>query len=157
MKYYSTYVTLHIIFAGMWLIFFAADIILKNQIENASKIDVKKKLMSLYLQFTNLFGIVGSVGIAITGIIMVLLNPGWGFFDMSHSHWLATKQILFVIILLNTFLRIIPASKKLRNLMTQDDNEATYNQYRSVVKINLIINVLVILNFVFAITHRFYS
>ena len=157
MKYYSTYVTLHIIFAGMWLIFFAADIILKKQIENASKIDVKKKLMSLYLQFTNLFGIVGSVGIAITGIIMVLLNPGWGFFDMSHSHWLATKQILFVIILLNTFLRIIPASKKLRNLMTQDDNEATYNQYRSVVKINLIINVLVILNFVFAITHRFYS
>ncbi len=157
MKYYSTYVTLHIIFAGMWLIFFAADIILKNQIENASKIDVKNKLISLYLQFTNLFGIVGSVGIAITGIIMVLLNPSWGFFDMSHSHWLATKQILFVIILLNTFLRIIPASKKLRNLMGQDDNEATYNQYRSVTKINLIINILVILNFVFAITHRFYS
>jgi hypothetical protein len=157
MKYYETYVTLHIVFAGMWLIFFAAEIILKNQIENATKIDIKNKLMSIYLQFTNLFGIVGSVGIAITGIIMVLLNPSWGFFDMSHAHWLATKQILFVIILLNTFLRIIPASKKLRGLMSQDDNEATYTQYRSIVKINLIINVLVILNFVFAITHRFYS
>jgi hypothetical protein len=157
MKYYSTYVTLHIIFAGMWLIFFAAEIILKNQIENATKVDIKNKLMSIYLQFTNLFGIVGSVGIAVTGIIMVLLNPSWGFFDMSHAHWLATKQILFVIILLNTFLRIIPASKKLRTLMSQDDNDATYIQYRSVVKINLIINVLVILNFVFAITHRFYS
>jgi hypothetical protein len=157
MKYYSTYVTLHIVFAGMWLIFFAAEIILKNQIENATKIDIKNKLMSIYLQFTNLFGIVGSVGIAVTGIIMVLLNPSWGFFDMSHAHWLATKQILFVIILLNTFLRIIPASKKLRGLMSQDDNEATYTQYRSVVKSNLIINVLVILNFVFAITHRFYS
>ena len=157
MKYYSTYVTLHIVFAGMWLIFFAAEIILKNQIENATKIDIKNKLMSIYLQFTNLFGIVGSVGIAITGIIMVLLNPSWGFFDMSHAHWLATKQILFVIILLNTFLRIIPASKKLRGLMSQDDNDASYTQYRSVVKSNLIINVLVILNFVFAITHRFYS
>jgi hypothetical protein len=150
-------VTLHIIFAGMWLIFFAAEIILKNQIENATKVDIKNKLMSIYLQFTNLFGIVGSVGIAVTGIIMVLLNPSWGFFDMSHAHWLATKQILFVIILLNTFLRIIPASKKLRTLMSQDDNDATYVQYRSVVKLNLIINVLVILNFVFAITHRFYS
>lgn len=157
MKYYSTYVTLHIIFAGMWLIFFAAEIILKNQIENATKVDIKNKLMSIYLQFTNLFGIVGSVGIAVTGIIMVLLNPSWGFFDMSHAHWLATKQILFVIILLNTFLRIIPASKKLRTLMSQDDNDAAYVQYRSVVKLNLIINVLVILNFVFAITHRFYS
>jgi hypothetical protein len=150
-------VTLHIIFAGMWLIFFAAEIILKNQIENATKVDIKNKLMSIYLQFTNLFGIVGSVGIAVTGIIMVLLNPSWGFFDMSQAHWLATKQILFVIILLNTFLRIIPASKKLRTLMSQDDNDATYVQYRSVVKLNLIINVLVILNFVFAITHRFYS
>jgi hypothetical protein len=157
MKYYSTYVTLHIIFAGMWLIFFAAEIILKNQIENATKVDIKNKLMSIYLQFTNLFGIVGSVGIAVTGIIMVLLNPSWGFFDMSHAHWLATKQILFVIILLNTFLRIIPASKKLRTLISQDDNDTTYVQYRSVVKLNLIINVLVILNFVFAITHRFYS
>lgn len=157
MKYYTTYVTLHIIFAGMWLIFFAADIILKRQIENASQLDLKKKLISLYLQFTNLFGIVGSVGIAVTGIIIVILNPSWGFFDMSHAHWLATKQILFVIILLNTFLRIIPAAKKLRVLMEQNDNEAINNQFKSVTKINLLITILVILNFVFAITHRFYS
>jgi hypothetical protein len=157
MKYYTTYVTLHIIFAGMWLIFFAADIILKRQIENASQFDLKKKLISLYLQFTNLFGIVGSVGIAVTGIIIVILNPSWGFFDMSHAHWLATKQILFVIILLNTFLRIIPAAKKLRDSMEQNDNEAINNQFKSVTKINLLITILVILNFVFAITHRFYS
>lgn len=157
MKFYSTYVTLHIVFAGMWLIFFAADIILKRQIDNASQFDLKKKLISLYLQFTNLFGIVGSVGIALTGIIIVILNPGWGFFDMTHAHWLATKQILFVIILLNTFLRIIPAAKKLRILMEQNDNEAIVNQFRGVAKINLLITVLVILNFVFAITHRFYS
>lgn len=157
MKFYSTYVTLHIVFAGMWLIFFAADIILKRQIDNASQFDLKKKLISLYLQFTNLFGIVGSVGIALTGVIIVILNPGWGFFDMTHAHWLATKQILFVIILLNTFLRIIPAAKKLRILMEQNDNEAIVNQFRGVAKINLLITVLVILNFVFAITHRFYS
>lgn len=157
MKFYSTYITLHIVFAGMWLIFFAADIILKRQIENSENSGIKNKLISLYLQFTNLFGIVGSVGIAITGIILVVLNPGYGFFDMSHAHWLATKQILFVIILLNTFLRIIPASKKLRGFIEQNDDSNISSQFSAITKMNLLINVIVILNFVFALTHRFYS
>lgn len=157
MKFYQTYITLHIVFAGMWLIFFAADIILKRQIESAKQPEVKNKFISLYLQFTNLFGIVGSVGIALTGIILVVLNPGYGFFDMSHAHWLATKQILFVIILLNTFLRIIPASKKLRGFIEQNDAENISTQFGLIKKMNLLINVIVILNFVFALTHRFYS
>lgn len=157
MHNYQTIVVLHIIFAGIWLIFFAADIILKNQIRVSINTDTKKNLISVYLKFTNLFGIVGSVGIAITGITMVILNPGYGFFDMSHAHWLATKQILFVIILLNTFFRIIPASKKLREILDQNDNENIDKQFGNVVKINLLINVLVILNLLFAITHRFYS
>lgn len=157
MKFYPSLITIHIIFAGIWLIFFAADIILKRQVQNAAVSEVKNKMISLYLQFTNLFGIVGSVGIAVTGITLVLLNPGYGFFDMSHAHWLATKQILFVIILINTFLRIIPASKKLRLLIEQQDNDGVEKQFIVVTKINLLINVLVILNLVFAITHRFYS
>jgi len=157
MKYYPTLITIHIIFAGIWLIFFAADIILKRQIENAKENEIKNKMISLYLQFTNLFGIVGAVGIAVTGIVLVLLNPGYGFFDMSHAHWLATKQILFVIILLNTFLRIIPASKKLRSFIEQQDNESVNQQFKIITKMNLLINILVILNLVFAITHRFYS
>lgn len=157
MKFYPSLITIHIIFAGIWLIFFAADIILKRQVQNAANVEVKNKLISLYLQFTNLFGIVGSVGIAVTGITLVLMNPGYGFFDMSHAHWLATKQILFVIILLNTFLRIIPASKKLRSLIEQKDNDGVEKQFTVVTKINLLINVLVILNLMFAITHRFYS
>jgi hypothetical protein len=93
MQYYPTLVTLHIIFAGMWLIFFAADIVIKNQIKGTDNWQIKSKFISLYLIFTNLFGIVGSTGIAITGIIIVILNPGYGFFDMSQAHWLATKQI----------------------------------------------------------------
>ena len=157
MKVYQTYITLHIVFAGMWLIFFAADIILKRQIESAKQPEIKNKFISLYLQFTNLFGIVGSVGIALTGILLVVLNPGYGFFDMSHAHWLATKQILFVIILLNTFLRIIPASKKLRGFIEQNDTDNISTQFGLIKKMNLLINVIVILNFVFALTHRFYS
>lgn len=157
MHNYQTFVSIHIVFAGMWLIFFAADILLKRQIENTNDRSVKNKFISLYLQFTNLFGIVGAVGIAVTGIIIVVLNPGYGFFDMSHAHWLATKQIIFIIILLNTFLRIIPASKKLRSSIEKEENDNVDKQFNIVKRINLLINILVILNFVFAITHRFYS
>ena len=155
MKYYPTLVTLHIIFAGIWLIFFAADIVIKSQIRKNEDRQIKFKLISLYLIFTNMFGILGSLGIAITGIILVVLNPGYGFFDMSQAHWLATKQILFVIILLNTFLRIIPSAKKLRSAIDNNDFDEVNKQFLSVTKINLLINVLVILNFIFAITHRF--
>ena len=157
MSYYTELKTLHIVFAGMWLIFFAADIVIKQQIENSLSHELKNKLISLYLKFTNLFGIVGSIGIAFTGIIIVLISSNYGFFDMSSDHWLATKQILFVIILLNTFIRIIPISKKLRTSLESGTSEEIERQFTLIKKINLLINILVILNFIFAITHRMYS
>lgn len=157
MQHYASILTLHIIFAGIWSIFFAADIILKKQIRNQTDFDIKSNLYSLYLKFTNLFGIVGSVGIAITGIILVLSNHGYGFFDMSHAHWLATKQIIFVIILIITFAKIIPESKKLRLSITEKDVEKAEQNFNIVAKLNLIVTVMVILNLVFALTHRFYS
>ena len=156
MQYYPTLVTFHIIFAGAWLIFFAADIIIKKKIFSASN-EIKNGFISLYLQLTNLFGIVGSMGIAITGIIMVIMNPGYGFFDMSHAHWLATKQIIFVIILILTFAKIIPSAKKLREAISSSINEEIETYLAAVIKFNKYINILVIINFIFAITHRFYS
>ena len=154
MKFYPTFLTLHIIFAGVWLIYFAVDIVLKSKINETDEITLKHKLMGLYLNFSNLFGIVGFMGIAITGIFLVSTNPGYGYFDMSHAHWLATKQIIFVIILINTFFRIIPAAKKLRSYM-ESDQEKVNDQFHAVTRINLLINVMVIINFAFAITHRF--
>ncbi len=157
MQHYQTLVALHIIFAGIWIIFFAAELILKSKIMSTSDNKTKNEFISLYLQFTNLFGIVGAVGIALTGIILVSLNPGFGFFDMSHAHWLATKQIIFVIILALTFAKIIPSSKKLRNAINNSGGNEVGKLFNSVVSTNKIINILVILNFIFAITHRFYS
>ncbi len=157
MSYYIELRSLHVLFAGMWIIFFAADLILRKQIETSTTEEIKNKFISLYLKFTNLFGIVGSIGIAITGIFLVMMSSTFGFFDMSSDHWLATKQILFIIILLNTFFRIIPASKKLRKSIEENNLEATDKQFTLIKKVNMLINILVILNFIFAITHRMYS
>jgi len=76
---------------------------------------------------------------------------------MSANHWLATKQILFVIILLNTFFRIIPTAKKLRVSLEENNSEKIEKQFTIIKKVNLLINILVILNLIFAITHRVYS
>jgi len=152
MNLYPTYITLHIIFSGIWLAFFAVELILRGKINKGISVNEN---ISNYLMFTNVFGISGSIGILITGILLVL-NSGYGFFDMSNNHWLATKQIILVIILVLTAVMVIPTAKKIRTELAST-KEISNNNIRKIFKANLIINVLVILNLLFAITHRFYS
>ncbi|MEW6508768.1 MAG: hypothetical protein AB1432_13590 [Bacteroidota bacterium] len=161
MEYYPTLITLHIIFAGGWLISLVTDIIIKRFIYNSKGTDKEKTLIALYLTIINLPGIISSSGILITGIVLVLLNPAYGFFDMSANHWLATKQILMVVLLLIIFVLIIPAAKKIRAGIKSELNsnvqttEETYSFLKKIYKLNTTINLIVLLNFLLAITHRF--
>jgi len=150
---YPTYITLHIIFAGIWLSFFSVEIVLRIKINKGIAV---KENVSNYLMFTNIFGIAGSIGILFTGILLIL-NSGYGFFDMSNNHWLATKQIILVAILIITGVIIIPTAKKIR--IEIENNVASLSQIniKKIFRANLIIIILVLLNFLFAITHRFYS
>lgn len=161
MEYYPTLITLHIIFAGGWLMSLLTDGILKKLILNKKNGNDVKIFISLYLKITNLFGIIGASGILLTGIVMVLLNSGYGFFDMSANHWLATKQILMVILLLIIFVFIIPAAKKIRKEINAEleasskISEDTNKLLSKIYKLNMAINIIVVLNFLFAITHRY--
>ena len=157
MNYYPTILTFHIVFAGLWLIYFIAEIILKSHIKNAANIESKNQAISLYLKFSNLFGIVGAIGIAITGVLLVWQNNGFGYFDMTNNHWLATKQILFVIILITTFVAVIPTSQEIKARMSGTEDNGVDKQLSKFYKANMIINIIVLVNFIFAITHRFYS
>jgi hypothetical protein len=157
MEYYPTLLTFHIIFAGLWLIYFIVERILKSQIKKAANIELKKQAIKIYLKFSNLFGITGSIGIAITGVLMVWQNSTFGFFDMTSNHWLATKQILFVVILLNTFISIIPTSQEIKVRMNADGDSNVDKLLSKFYKANMLINIIVVTNFIFAITHRFYS
>ncbi len=153
MNIYPTYVTLHILFAGIWLSFFFIEIILKGRINK--EVSVNENL-SNYLLFTNLFGITGAIGILLTGILLVL-NSGYGFFDMTNNHWLAAKQIILVIILIITFAVVIPTAKEIREKLNDAEATALKANYKKLFKANLIINSLVLINFLFAITNRFYA
>jgi len=104
---------------------------------------------------------IGAIGILITGIIMVTQNPAYGFFSMSSNHWLATKQILMVILLIILGGFIIPTAKKVRAAIGKDlenqemIDEAGYKNLQKLFKLNTAINIIVLINFLLAITHRF--
>ncbi len=151
MNMYPTYITMHILFAGIWLSFFVTEFILRGRIKK--EVSVKENIVS-YLMFTNIFGITGSIGILLTGILLVL-NSGYGFFDMTSNHWLAAKQIILVLILLITFSMVIPTAGEIRRELGKN-GDLPKNNLEKLFKANTIINALVLVNFLFAITYRFY-
>lgn len=161
MEFYPTLYTLHIIFAGIWLINLVSDSFLKGVISKNKHKSGERKFISLYLTFVNLFGMIGSTGILISGILITAMNPGYGFFQMSGNHWLAAKQIIMVVILLIIFVFVIPQAKKIRISLGKDletsegVSEEGYRLLTKLFKINTAINLLVLINFLFAITHRY--
>lgn len=161
MEFYPTLITLHITFAGIWLINFLTGMVFKSTIRNNKQKSGEKKFILLYLRFINLFGIIGSMGILITGIILTAINPGYGFFQFTANHWLVSKQIIMVAILVAIFAFIIPSAKKLKSNLGSDlegGNQISvegYDNLNKLYKLDMTINLLVLINFLFAITHRF--
>ncbi len=153
MNIYPTYIALHIIFAGVWLAFFIIEITLRGRINK--EISVNENVRN-YLKFTNIFGISGSIGVLITGTLLVV-NSGYGFFDMSSNHWLATKQMILAIILIINFSLLMPTARKINKEIKENSKTLSKNNLKKVFKANIIINILVFINFLFAITYRFYS
>lgn len=135
--------------------------VFKSFISKNKSVDSIKENISLYLSLSNLLGIIGSAGILISGIVMVILNPGYGFFQMSANYWLATKQILMTALLVIIFVFIIPQARKLRILLKNntaaESTKETYTLFNKIFKLNRIIHIIVIINFLLAITHRYIS
>lgn len=159
--YYLTLTTLHIIFAGIWLANFFIEPILRKQIIINNNKSGERKFINLYLLFLNLLGIIGSVGILISGILLVINSGLYGFFQFTANHWLTTKQVILLLILVIIGAGIIPNAKKIR-LAIGSDLESTLpiseDGYKSLGKIYLlsrIVNILVLVNFILAIMHRY--
>ena len=153
-------ILLHVLSASVWLALFPVDIILRGFVNRSRGTSGEQKLVSFYLKFANLSGIVGMTGILFTGIWMVANSSYYGFFDFSQNHWLASKQVIMVILILLVFFVLIPKAKQLRislgedvnsNFPLTDDAFAKLKSLETIVTIN---NVLVLLNFLFAFSRR---
>ena len=162
MEFYPTLIALHIIFAGMWLSSFVSHPFLKSTIKKNKNKSGEKKFINFYLNFSSRMGMITALGILITGIIMVAMNPGYGFFQMSANHWLATKQIIMVAILVILGAYIIPTSKKLRAIIGEDlesnapITDAGYQSLYKLFNLGTTIGILVLINFLLAVTHIYY-
>ena len=158
MQFYTSIITIHIIFAGIWLSSAFLELLFRRKIKKKSDADCSGEVLMLYLNSGNLLGMIGASGILITGIFLVVLNPAYNFFDMSNNHWLATKQIIMVILLIITFIFLVPSAKNLRKYFNSENGKSSLlnnNDFRKVVRFNVIILVLVLINFLLAITHRY--
>jgi len=158
---YSILLTIHILSAVVWLSLLPADLVLRNSIRHSRGKDGEKKLVSVYMKLTNFTGMIGMTGILITGVILTIILPYYSFFDFSKNHWLATKQVIMVVLIVLVFAFLIPKAKKLRLAIGNDIDSSFPLTEDAVLKIkNLetiitLINVLVLINFLLAITHRF--
>lgn len=159
--YYLTLTTIHIVFASIWLINFVTEPVLRKQIVNNKNKSGERKFIILYLMIANLLGMIGALGILITGISLVLTSGFWGFFQFSANHWLAAKQVLMVVLLVVIGAFVIPTAKNIRReIGTELENsspipDAGYKAINKMFALNMIINIIVLINFLFAITHRY--
>jgi hypothetical protein len=150
---YGILITLHIILVGLWLSNLLLNLVLKLKFSNDYS-DSDKSLLSFYLKYVNIIGIIGTMGVLITGIIVVVMNPAYGFFVFSDNHWLASKQIIMLAILGITFAMVIPTAKAVREVIINQSGSFDEKLLRKLSKINWTINILVVINLLFALSRR---
>ena len=161
MNLYPIVIVIHILSAVAWLSFLPIDYILRKNFRETKNVPVQKKLISIWLKTANLLGIAGMSGILVTGIILVSISSLYSFFQFSMNHWLATKQVFMVVLIVITFAFLIPNAKKLTSEIEKDlQSETTLDEninknIEKVGKILSVMNVLVLINFLLAITHKF--
>lgn len=160
MTLYSILLVIHVISVIIWLGFIPADLILRGQIVKFRGKPGELGLVRIYLKLSDITGHIGMTGVLVTGIIMVAILPFYSFFDFSSNHWLATKQILMLIILLLVFFMLLPRVKNLSNTLKSSSAEAlSEDETKSLNKVYnalTLINILALINFLLGITHRFF-
>lgn len=150
---YPLILLIHILSSIIWLGFFPVEISLINSIKRESNKEKKNLLITKLLSLTNLTGMIGSIGILLTGISLVLISPIYNFFEIKANHWLTTKQFIIIIIFLIIFLFIVPISKKIRNSTNENFDESYFRKFERWAYTE---KILVLINFLLGFLHRFY-
>jgi hypothetical protein len=157
-------IILHKIFAVIWLGMIPADILIRSFLlkgENPEQtILANRGTVSIWLKLLNITGMIGMTGLLITGILAVLRMPGYGFFQFAggQQHWLATKQLLTVVLIVITGAVVIPTGRKIRlALAANPENDPALLQelvvnIRKLAQFASIIGILIALNYLLAVT-----
>lgn len=161
MQFYPILFVLHVLFAVIWLADIPANFFLTRFIEKNKNKAGYRKLIYSWLKLINFSGMAGMGGVLLTGIILTIVLPYYEFFQFTGNHWLTTKQVISVIIILIVAFNIIPIGKKIRlgieNELESDSpvNEELVKSAAKITSLAKVVSVLVLLNFLLAITRRF--
>lgn len=162
MLLYSVLLVIHILSAVLWMGALPADLLLRKAISTNKGKDSEKAIISVWLKLLNISGMIGLIGILITGIVLsIVLGLGFFQFASGGNHWLYTKQFLMIFIIIITGAFIIPTAKKIR-IAVQNDLAAAqplrieaYSNIRKLSTLANVLNALIFLNFLLAITRQF--
>lgn len=152
----------HIISAGLWLSLLVYGIVSRGRIAAAKGTASEKSLILNWISSLNLIGIIGSLGVLLTGLYLTIVMD-YGFFKFASggNHWLYTKQFIMVIILILVGAVMIPTAKKIKSELVpglKSDQPLTEEAYKLLGKlktVDLSINVLIILNTLMAFSRYF--
>lgn len=147
-----------------------ADILIRSFLLKSKNVNQtileNKGMVSVWLKVLNLTGMIGMSGLLLTGILIIARLPSvYGFFQFAAQgqHWLATKQVLTVILIALTGAVVIPTGKKIRIALASDLSkdpvalQETVDNIKKLARFASIIGVLISLNYLFAVTRFLFS
>jgi len=108
----------HIFFASMLLALLPVSLLLLKRVKQTAGTPAQLIIMGNMNLIGGTLGLIGGLGMLITGGILVWLES-YKWFNFSEFPWLAWKQTIYVVILIINFSVVVPASKKLRPLIEQ--------------------------------------
>jgi hypothetical protein len=153
---YTSLVVLHIISAGIWVALGVVAIFLNSFRKRVAGTAGELYLMRALIMFGAIMGNIGGIGILITGGAMTgMVWHAW--FDFNLLPWLATKQVIYVVLLIMTFGIMLPVSKKAGRMIAEEmaglnpaggASAALRSTMDRVVAIGLFMQLLIITNIV---------
>ncbi len=153
---------IHVVSAGLWLSLLIYGFILRGRMAQAKGTPEEKGLILTWISSMNVLGIVGSMGVLLTGLYLtVAMDYGFFKFASGANHWLYTKQFVMVIILILIGAVMIPTAKKIKGLLLPDLksdrplSEGAYALLGKLKRVDISMSALVILNILMAFSRYF--
>ncbi|MHC1738221.1 MAG: hypothetical protein AB9882_09450 [Ignavibacteriaceae bacterium] len=162
MLLYAILLVVHVLSSVIWLGLFPADLILRKSIRDSKGKPEEPKLILAWLKVLNIGGMIGLTGILLSGLLLTI-KFDYGFFQFASggNHWLYTKQLLMVILIILVGAFLIPGAKKVSASIKTSLNSPLLDEsfYSSLTKLGVIVSVqnfIVLLNMLLALTRRFF-
>jgi len=151
----------HIISVIIWLGVIPADLLVRKIIRDKKGTESEKTLVSFWLKLTNLGGMIGATGVLVSGIFMsMIFNYGFFQFASGANHWLYTKQLIAVIVLILLGAVLIPTGVSVRKAVEKSSvensplSEETYVNIAKLGKTISAVNFLIVINLLLALTRN---